>query len=65
MICIPANCEWSEWVYGDCSATCGVGTSISRRHKAVLESNGGSCIGVHTKIERCKDKECQGKYLLL
>ena len=37
------DCSWSEWTnYGDCSASCGIGTQMKVRVK-IPESDGGEC----------------------
>ena len=56
------HCEWDEWVLGECSAECGVGTKTNTRVKLVEEKNGGTCDGHPTEIVECKDKECPSKY---
>ena len=52
----PVDCEWGEWaIYGMCSATCGEGTYSKSRFKAVIEKNGGTCIGDDTVTEQCSN----------
>ena len=58
-ICIAAvHCVWDEWVFGECSAECGVGTRTNTRVKIVEEVNGGTCDGQPTEIEACQVGEC-------
>ena len=68
MIILTANykfpavhCVWDEWILGECSTTCGVGTRINTRVKDVTEANGGTCDGHPYEIEECKIRECPGK----
>jgi len=56
--CPAIHCEWDEWVEGECSAECGVGTKTNTRVKLVTEANGGTCDGQPTETLECKDKEC-------
>ena len=59
---IPAvHCVWDEWILGECSTTCGVGTRTNTRVKDVTEANGGTCDGQPYEIEECKITECPGK----
>ena len=61
---IPAvHCVWDEWILGECSTTCGVGTRTNTRVKDVTEANGGTCDGHPYEIEECKIRECPGKQL--
>tara|TARA_B100000586_G_C19733511_1_gene270780 strand:- start:282 stop:485 length:204 start_codon:yes stop_codon:yes gene_type:complete len=50
---------WSEWVAGDCSASCGTGTVTSTRTCSGL----GDCDGEADKSEACNKGAC-GKYYL-
>lgn len=54
------HCEWGEWVEGECSHECGVGTQTNTRDKIVEELNGGTCTGGPTEIVECLVKECPG-----
>ena len=63
MICINSilvDCEWGDWVEGDCSTTCGTGEQNNTRTKLVEEANGGNCTGGYTNIASCLDVECPG-----
>ena len=63
---LAIDCVWGEWVAGQCSTTCGIGSRVSTRKKLVEEANGGNCSGRSTKTEECNVQECPGndlKYL--
>ena len=57
---VGVDCEWSEWVTGDCSTTCGIGYRRNSRTKLVEEANGGTCTGESTEIEECNLQCCPG-----
>ena len=66
MICINSilvDCEWGDWVEGDCSATCGTGEQNNTRTKLVEEAHGGTCAGGYTNVTSCLVVECPGMYL--
>ena len=66
MICINSilvDCEWGDWVEGDCSATCGTGQQTNTRTKLVEEAHGGKCTGGFTNVTSCLVAECPGMYL--
>ena len=66
MICIndiSVDCEWGDWVEGDCSATCGTGEQNNTRTKLVEEAHGGTCAGGYTNVTSCLVVECPGMYL--
>ena len=68
MICINSilvDCEWGDWVEGDCSATCGTGQQNNTRTKLVEEAHGGNCTGGYTNVTSCIVVECPGMYLSL
>ena len=54
------HCVWDNWVIGNCSAECGVGTRENTRVKLVEESNGGTCTGNSTETLECQEQECPG-----
>ena len=64
-IILEITCKWNDWVYGDCSKTCGIGTRTNTRTKAVVEANGGNCDGHPTQVEECNTKPCPGRYFIL
>jgi len=55
------HCEWNDWVYGECSDSCGTGTRTDTRNKLVIEAHGGHCTGQPTKIEECNTTPCPSK----
>ena len=57
---LAVDCLWGEWVSGDCSTTCGIGSRVNTRIKIVDEANGGSCTGQPTETEECNLQECAG-----
>ena len=68
MICINSilvDCEWGDWVEGDCSSTCGTGQQNNTRTKLVKETHGGNCTGGYTNVTSCIVVECPGIYLSL
>jgi len=65
MLVSPVHCQWNNWAYGQCSASCGVGTRTNTRTKLVVETNGGTCTGQSTEIERCNMRPCPGKMLII
>ena len=62
---IAVDCEWGDWVEGDCSTTCGTGEQTNRRNKLVEEAHGGKCTGGFTDVISCLVAECPGMYLSL
>ena len=54
------DCEWGDWVEGDCSATCGTGEQNNTRTKLVEEANGGICIGNYSEVINCTLEPCPG-----
>ena len=62
---ISVDCEWGDWVEGDCSATCGTGQQNNTRTKLVEEAHGGGCTGGYTNVTSCIVVECPGMYLNL
>ena len=60
---IAVDCEWGDWVNGDCSTTCGTGEQNNTRNKLVEEAHGGNCIGGYTNVTTCLVVECPGLYL--
>ena len=59
------DCEWGDWVEGDCSATCGTGEQNNTRTKLVEEAHNGTCTGGYTNVTSCLVVECPGMYLRL
>ena len=54
------NCEWNEWVHGECSKTCGGGTRKNFRSKRITEDLGGTCLGERTLTDECNTQGCPG-----
>ena len=54
----PVDCEWQDWQYEDCSATCGGGNRTRNRSKIVEEKYGGLCIGESKYTEECNTQNC-------
>ena len=63
--CISVDCEWGDWVEGECSTTCGAGEQNNTRIKLVEEAHGGNCSGESTNVTSCLVVECPGMYLIL
>ena len=56
------DCEWDDWIIGECSKTCGGGLMTKTRQVLVNEDNGGNaCVGSNSVTESCNDNECPGK----
>ena len=59
---LSVNCEWDNWVEGNCSVTCGNGTQINTRTKTVNATDGGiECEGEAIENITCTLKVCPGK----
>ena len=54
------QCEWSPWINGTCSKTCGGGT-LSRFRFKIQKEVGTSCTGQPMSKEECNKDECPGK----
>ena len=59
-LCLAIDCQWDDWVYGNCSKTCGSGTRTNTRIKSIVEENGGTCDGNFTETEACNINPCPG-----
>ena len=57
---LAIHCEWSDWVLGECSQTCGTGTRTNTRTKLVKEEHEGNCTSQSTEMEACNTQECSG-----
>merc|ERR1719322_972054 len=55
----PVDCEWSQWISGDCSKSCGGGNQTRFRSKIVEEKFGGSCSGESMLTTSCNAEQCQ------
>ena len=56
----PIDCEWGEWIAGQCSKSCNTGIRNSTRTKTVNEMYNGQCVGNDTFQEDCNIQECPG-----
>ena len=64
VIYLSVNCEWDNWVVGNCSVTCGNGTQINTRAKKVNATDGGiDCEGESFENKPCNLTVCPGKAL--
>jgi len=55
----PVDCEWSEFMVGECSATCGEGTLEKHRFELVPAMFGGvPCEGDALVVESCNNGDC-------
>ena len=58
---VLVNCEWSEWILGDCSKECGGGARINKRvHKSEASHGGDECSGDSNSTQPCNIQECPG-----
>ena len=56
------DCEWNEWVIGECSEECGDGIqTMTRTIKAKEQFGGKPCEGEKSIEETCFIKECARK----
>ena len=51
------QCDWSDWVIGDCSKTCGGGERTKTR--TLLNGDIGNC-GDLSVVEACNVQSCTG-----
>ena len=58
---VKIDCDWSSWVIGRCSRSCGGGERRKTRVKTVKEQNGGKCNNKNSQIESCNTDSCPGK----
>ena len=58
--CCPVDCRWGDWVaYGDCSATCGLGSQVRYRNITEKASCGGKeCSGSNQQTKACREQCC-------
>ena len=58
------DCEWGDWVVGECSRTCGGGTRSNLRERKIEAAFGGrECPGPASITEACNVQECPGSLL--
>ena len=56
------NCEWGDWIIGDCSQTCGGGNRTDVRTEKNSATHGGEqCTGPTSITESCNVQECPGR----
>ncbi|XP_014668649.1 PREDICTED: SCO-spondin-like [Priapulus caudatus] len=54
------NCEWDDWVAGDCSAPCGPGTrNHTRGYRTPALYGGSNCTGDDLITEDCNEGPCR------
>ena len=63
MLLTLVDCQWSDWVTADCSATCGGGNRTKTRTKIVEEMYGGTCEGGSEAVEDCSTHGCPGMFI--
>jgi len=55
----PVDCQWGNWIHGECSKTCGGGVQINQRKKITEALFGGEeCVGDATEEKECNVQEC-------
>ena len=53
------DCQWGNWIHGECSKTCGGGVQTNHREKITEELFGGDpCQGEETEEMECNVQEC-------
>ena len=60
------DCEWGDWVVGECSITCGGGTRSNTRDRKIDAAFGGrECPGQASITEACNVQECPGNIFFI
>ena len=60
------HCQWGDWMYTDCSVSCGSGTRTKSRIPKVSPEYGGiACDGPDSDEETCNVHNCPGIYVSL
>ena len=60
------HCEWGDWMFTECSVTCGGGTRTKSRIPKVSPEYGGiACDGPDSVEETCNVENCPGIYVSL
>ena len=55
------DCQWSNWINGTCTKTCGGGNRTNVRTEEVPADHGGDeCVGSSTAEDSCNTKPCPG-----
>ena len=62
---ISVHCQWSAWIVGSCSKSCGGGQQTKQRTKLVTESDDGKCSGQSSVTESCNTISCNGKSVFI
>ena len=57
------NCEWSAWIIGECSVTCGGGTQPMHRTKTEAIFGGADCEGDKDGVQNCNTDPCSGDFI--
>ena len=58
---LSVDCEWGDWVVGECSESCGDGVQVmTRTTKVEAQFDGLPCEGELSIEEPCFIKECPG-----
>ena len=53
------DCQWGNWIHGECSKTCGGGVQTNQRKKITEALFGGEeCVGDATEEKECNVQEC-------
>ena len=53
------DCQWGNWIHGECSKTCGGGVQTNQRKKITEALFGGEeCVGEATEEKECNVQEC-------
>ena len=65
-IVYQVDCEWGDWVVGECSITCGGGTRSNTREIKIDAAFGGrQCPGLASITEACNVQECPGSLFFI
>ena len=60
------HCQWGDWMFTDCSVSCGGGTRTKYRIPKVSPEYGGiACDGPDAVEETCNVDDCTGIYISL
>jgi hemicentin len=55
----PVDCSWNDWSpWGECSKTCGGGTTRRSRTSNAAQNGGASCEGGPEDTGRCNTQDC-------
>ena len=60
------DCEWTDWINGTCTKTCGGGKMIGNRTHEKSAANGGqNCTGPSSIEDDCNIQDCPGFRIFL